>query len=211
MNFNQAQQAPGRRLVGVGTVALLHVVVVYALLTGLAKKVVEYVKPPVDTKVIEEVKKLPPPPEVPIAPPPKMEAPPPPYIPPPEVQISAPPPPPQATVSATTSTPPPSADLRPMPAPVAAPAAPVTMSIAVACPRMVQPQMPQRAVAEEISGSVTARATIRNGKVVAVDILKSSPKGVFEAAVRNAMLQYQCQSTGAQDVHAVQDFAFKND
>ena len=99
-----------------------------------------------------------------------------------------------------------------MPAPApAAPAAPLTVSIAVACPRMVQPQMPQRAVAEEISGSVTARATIRNGKVVAVDILRASPRGVFEGAVRNAMLQYQCQSTGAQDVQAVQDFTFKND
>lgn len=197
---------------GIGTVAMLHVVVVYALLTGLATKVVEYVKPPVDTKVIEEVKKPPPPPpEVPIEPPPKMEAPPPPFIPPPEVQISAPPPPPQATVSATTNTPPPTTDVRPMQAPAPAPATPEMVSIAVACPRMVQPQMPARAANEGISGGVTARATIRNGKVVAVDILKSTPRGVFDGAVRTAMLQYQCQSTGAHDVQAVQEFTFKND
>lgn len=195
---------------GVGLVALLHLVVVYALLTGLAKKVVDIVKPPVQTKVIEEVKKPPPPPETPIAPPPKMEAPPPPFIPPPEVQISAPPPPPQATVSVGTSNPPPTAELRPTPPP-AAPVRPVVVPISVACPRMVTPQMPARAVSGEINGSVSARATIRGGKVVAVDILKSQPRGVFEAAVRTAMLQYQCQATGEQEVQAVQDFTFRND
>ncbi|HUG25232.1 energy transducer TonB [Piscinibacter sp.] len=195
---------------GVGTVALLHLVVVYALLTGLAKKVVDIVKPPVETKVIEEVKKLPPPPEIPIAPPPQLEAPPPPFIPPPEVQISAPPPPPQATVSATTNSAPPTVDLPPTPAP-AAPARPEIVSISVACPRMVAPRMPARAVNDGINGSITARATIRGAKVVAVDILKSQPRGVFDAAVRTAMLQYQCQATGDQKVQAVQDFTFRND
>ena len=210
MNFNPTEQASGRRFVGIGTVALLHVVVVYALLTGLAKKVVDIVKAPIETKVIEEVKKPPMPPEVPVLPPPKMEAPSPPFIPPPEVQIAAPPPP-QATVSATTSTPPPTTEVRPTPVQPAAPPKPAIVSMAVVCPKMVAPLMPGRAVSEEINGSVTARATIRNGKVVAVDILKAQPRGLFEAAVRTAMLQYQCQGTGEQDVQAIQDFTFKND
>ena len=85
MDFAQHQLDPARHLVGVGGVILLHVLVIYALVTGLARKVVEVVKGPIEVKVIEEViKKPPPPPEV-IPPPPKMQAPPPPFVPPPEV------------------------------------------------------------------------------------------------------------------------------
>ncbi len=91
MDFAQQQRNPSRHLFGVGGVVLLHVLIVYALVSGLARKVVEVVKGPIDVKVIEEViKKPPPPPEV-VPPPPKMQAPPPPFIPPPEVVIANPP------------------------------------------------------------------------------------------------------------------------
>ena len=53
-----------------------------------------------------------------------------------------------------------------------------------------------------------ARATIRGGKVVGVDIVSATPRGVFEAAVRSAMLQYGCQAGGDQDVIAEQEFKF---
>src|SRR5215207_3765706 len=138
MNFAERQADPRRHLVGMAIVVLFHALVVYALVTGLAKKVVEVVRAPIETKVIEEIKKPPPPPEVVVPPPPKMEAPPPPFIPPPEVQIQTPPPP-QPTITATTPTPPPApvaiAPVTP-PAPVApaAPAAPaVPVSAAVVC------------------------------------------------------------------------------
>ena len=88
MNFSQRQADPRRHLVGIAFVILFHAFIVWALVSGLAKKVVEVVRAPIETKVIEEIKKPPPPPEVVVPPPPKMEAPPPPFIPPPEVQIA---------------------------------------------------------------------------------------------------------------------------
>src|SRR5688500_20389532 len=69
-------------------VGLLHLAIGYALVTGLARKVVEVIKAPLETKIIEEVKK--PPPDQPPPPPPKMAAPPPPFIPPPEINIQVP-------------------------------------------------------------------------------------------------------------------------
>ncbi|MEO8056993.1 MAG: energy transducer TonB [Burkholderiales bacterium] len=185
----------------------------YALVTGLAKKVVDVVRAPIETKVIEEIKKPPPPPEIVLPPPPKLEAPPPPYIPPPEVQIAAPPPP-QPTISVAPSpTPPPPTVMTPTPPVVAvAPAPPAprptTLSIGVACSKQVQPTMPARAMREGITGSVKARATIKGGKVIAVEIISSQPRGVFDAAVRSAMMQYGCQ-TGEEEVKAEQAFDFK--
>jgi len=99
MNFTQQQKSPGRQLLGFVVVVLLHVGLIYALVTGLGTNIVEVIKAPIETKIIEEVK--PPPPDVPPPPPPpKLAAPPPPYIPPPEIQIAQPPPPtPVATVA----------------------------------------------------------------------------------------------------------------
>ena len=99
MDFTQQQKSPGRQLLGFAIVVLLHVGLIYALVTGLGTNIVEVIKAPIETKIIEEVK--PPPPDVPPPPPPpKLAAPPPPYIPPPEIQIAQPPPPtPVATVA----------------------------------------------------------------------------------------------------------------
>jgi protein TonB len=197
-------------MVGITVVILFHVLVVYALVTGLAKKVVDVVRAPIETKVIEEIKKPPPPPEIVLPPPPKLEAPPPPFIPPPEVQVAAPPPAP--TITATTPTPPPApvtiAPAAPAPVAVVAPPRPAVMSIGVACATQVQPVMPTKAIREGLTGSVKARATIKAGKVVSVDILSSSPRGVFDNAVRQAMMQYGCQAT-EDEIKADQTFDFK--
>lgn len=90
MNFTQ-QRDPKKHLMGVMIVIALHVIVVWALLTGLAQKIVEVVKAPLETKIIQEIKPPPPPPVAP-PPPPKMAAPPPPFMPPPEVVVATPPP-----------------------------------------------------------------------------------------------------------------------
>ena len=215
MNFSQRQADPRRHLVGITFVILFHAFIVYALVTGLAKKVVDVVRAPIETKVIEEIKKPPPPPEIVLPPPPKLEAPPPPYIPPPEVQIAAPPPP-QPTISVAPSpVPPPPTVMTPTPPPVvAAPAPtppaprPAVVAIGVVCSSQVQPVMPVKATREGINGTVKARATIKGGKVVAVEILSASPRGVFETTVRNAMMQYGCQS-GEEEIKAEQIFEFK--
>jgi protein TonB len=212
MNFSQRQADPRRHLVGLSVVILFHALLVYALVTGLAKKVVDVVRAPIETKVIEEIKKPPPPPEVVLPPPPKLEAPPPPYIPPPEVQIATPPPQ-QPTISVAPSpTPPAPVDIRPQAPVVTAPPAPPrpsVVSIGLVCPNQPQPKMPIKALREGISGTVKAQATIKGGKVVAVDILSASPRGVFESAVRSAMMQYDCKAAGEDEVKAVQDFDFK--
>jgi protein TonB len=212
MNFSQRQADPRRHLVGLTVVILFHAFIVYALITGLAKKVVDVVRAPIETKVIEEIKKPPPPPEIVLPPPPKLEAPPPPYIPPPEVQIATPPPP-QPTISVAPSpVPPPPTPMTPTPPVVVAPPAPAprptVVAIGVACATQVKPAMPVKAQREGITGSVRARATIKGGKVVAVEILSSQPRGIFDAAVRNAMMQYGCSAAGDEELKADQAFDF---
>lgn len=88
----------------------------------------------------------------------------------------------------------------------AAPAEPA--DIAIVCPVQAKPDMPPRALAEGIVGAVTARATIKGGKVVRVDIVKSTPPGVFDASVRRAMAQYQCKVDGDGQVVVEQSFDF---
>lgn len=99
--MSYAQPAQSRRqLPGLVAVVLLHVVMIYALVHGLARKIIEVVQPPLETKIVEEIKP-PPPDKPPPPPPPRLAAPPPPYIPPPEIQIQAPPTAP--TITAVTS------------------------------------------------------------------------------------------------------------
>jgi protein TonB len=99
MNYAQ-QKSPGRQAVGFGLVVLLHVAIAYALISGLGKQMIEVIKQPIETKIIEETK--PPPPDLPPPPPPPpQQAPPPPFIPPPEIVINTPAPPPPVTAAVT--------------------------------------------------------------------------------------------------------------
>src|SRR5712692_9046363 len=82
------QKDSSRRLAGLAVVVTLHAALIYALVHGLARKIVEVVHQPLETKIIEEIKT--PPPDTPPPPPPKLTTPPPPYIPPPEVQVHVP-------------------------------------------------------------------------------------------------------------------------
>jgi protein TonB len=88
----------GPRLAGLVFVGLLHVALIYALMQGLARKIVEVVRNPLEVKIVETVK--PPPEQPPPLPTPKLAAPPPPYIPPPEVRVQVPQP--QAPISVVT-------------------------------------------------------------------------------------------------------------
>ncbi|MCX7173273.1 MAG: energy transducer TonB, partial [Proteobacteria bacterium] len=65
----------GRRFTGIIFVVALHVLLVYGLINGLARKIVEVVSQPLETKIIEELK--PPPDKPPPPPPPKLATPPP--------------------------------------------------------------------------------------------------------------------------------------
>lgn len=204
----------GSHATGFVVVVLLHVVVGYAIFSGLAQKMVDIVRAPIEARLIEAVKPEapppPPPPVVKITPVVKQPLVPPPFVPPPEVQVAAQPPAP--TIVAVTPEPPP-APINFTPSPPPAPAvvaAPEPVAISVACPTMVPPVMPRRAEQDGIGGVVKARATIREGRVIDVQILSSTPRGVFDAAVRTAMSQYGCQTNGASEIVAVQTFKFRS-
>lgn len=109
-----ASRSSGPRLIGLGIVVLLHVGVLYALQSGLAKSMVEVIRGPIETKIIEETPQ--PKEETPPPPPPDFEQPPPPFVPPPEVAINlSPEPAPTAitNVQAEVKTPPPPPQITP--------------------------------------------------------------------------------------------------
>ena len=129
MDFAQQQRHPGRHLLGFGIVLALHLLLGWALVTGLAQRMIEVIKAPIETKIVEEVKP-PPPPDDNLPPPPKVAPPPPPFVPPPEVNVN---PPAHAgpTITATQVVPPPAPVRVAPPAPVVAPPAPVAPRVPV--------------------------------------------------------------------------------
>ena len=90
MDYARQQRDPARHMIGIGFVVLVHVLVVWALLSGLGSAVVQVIKKPLTATIIEEVKLPPPPPPPPPPPkrivdPPKVQPPVETYVPPPEV------------------------------------------------------------------------------------------------------------------------------
>ena len=222
-NYRYQPNDPSKRYTGIIFVVVLHALLGYALVSGLARKGLDIIKKPLEAVVIQEVIIPPPPPSPPPPPPPpkkieplplapKVVAPPPPFVPPPEV---APPVSAAPTIEAVATPPPEPVVIAPPPPVVVAPPAPpappppkVTpkTDIGVACPTQVAPDMPRRALQDGTGGVVRAQALIRDGVVKEVTIL-SGPR-VFHTAVRNAMLQYKC-TADAGDVLATQEFSFK--
>ena len=206
MNFAQRQADPRRHIVGMTVVVLFHALVVYALVTGLAKRVVDVIRAPIETKVIEEIKRPPPPPEVVLPPPPKLEAPPPPFIPPPEIQIATPPPP-APTITATTPTPPPApVVIAPAPPPVvaAAPAPvapPAPVSAGVVCSNyqsvmgdVAYPREAQRQGIEK--GDALIQFTLSpTGEVKNITVISASHQIFARNSVR-IVGEYKCQGQG---------------
>jgi protein TonB len=213
MNYAE-QRSPTRNLTGIGLVVLLHVLLGYALVTGLAKKVVDIVKAPLEVKVIEETAKPPPPPDLP-PPPPKLLAPPPPFIPPPEITVAQPPPP-APTISVTTSEPPPAPQtIAPVQAPVQAtapPAPPAPRTAAAVCPNVQAVaqavKYPREAQLDGLQGEVTLELTIAaNGQIKDVAVVKSSNR-VFNRSAVSAAQQLECKGLG-QDIKVSWVVGFK--
>jgi protein TonB len=214
MDFAQQQRNPTRHLIGVGGVVLMHVLIIYALITGLARKVVEVVKGPIDVKVIEEViKKPPPPPEV-IPPPPKMQAPPPPFVPPPEVVIAQPPPAP--TITAVTPEAPPAPQAPVITKPVEAPPVPpppAVRSAQVVCPNyrevMSSITYPREALLDNIEGEVVIEFTVTGSGSVRDAVIKSSTNRIFnKTSLSVVQSRLQCQGQG-QDIRVSATVGFK--
>lgn len=171
----------GRRVTGLVVVGVFHAFLIYALLTGLARKVVEVVIPPLETKLIEEVK----PPQVenkpPPPPPPKLAAPPPPFIPPPEIKIEAPPPAAPAITAVVSEQPPPDVP----PVPVAAPARTEAVVQASSCRK---PEYPPASLRAQETGIVRLSFLIGvDGSVLDSKVLRSSGSRRLDEAARRAL------------------------
>ena len=203
---------PSSRVKGIVIVVALHVLIGYALVSGMARKGLNFIKKPLEAVVIQEVIIPPPPPP----PPPKKvetpkevvrtEAPPPPYVPPPDVATSTV----SSGISIASTTHVPTAPVAiappPPPAPVARPAQ-NRNDIGVACPTQVPPEMPRKAIQDGTEGVVKAQIRIKGGVIQDVTIV-SGPR-VFHAAVKAAMMQYKCISDAGGEVVATQEFNFK--
>jgi protein TonB len=144
------------------------------------------IKAPIETKIIEEIKK--PPPDTPPPPPPKLAAPPPPFIPPPEVNIQVP----QVTQAPTITT----TQERPPPGPVViAPPAPPVQASPVRKEfkplQRVNPTFPRQALQQGITGRVVAWVYVEpNGSVKNVEI-KQSTNRLFDREVVRALSQWR--------------------
>src|SRR5438552_2734900 len=201
MDFARQQRDPARHLIGITFVVLVHVVVIYALVTGLARKAVEVIKKPLTATIIEEIKTPPPPPPPPpprkIVEPPKVTQT---YVPPPDVPV-----PTQTTepvITSVTPTPPPEPVVIAPPAPpvVEAPPAPPKPAIrrgAVPIER-VEPVYPREAIKDNISnGKVVARLQVdEKGLVTGVTIVEANPRKVFDREVIRALSQWKFKPEG---------------
>ena len=190
VNYAERERNPAKHLQSIVAVVLLHLVIGYALITGLARKVVEVMKAPLETKIIEEIKK--PPPDLPPPPPPKLATPPPPFIPPPEINIQIPQVMQPPTITTVTTTPPP-----PGPPPVIQPQVVAPPQGAVRkeykASYRVDPQYPRQAITQNIaSGRVVAHVVVApTGAVTEVRIISSQPARVFDREVIRALSQWK--------------------
>ena len=91
MSYAQRKEISGNRTVAIMIVALIHALLGYAIVTGLAYNVIK--KAAEDLKTFDVEEEPPPPEEEPPPPPDKPELPPPPMTPPPIVRVNTPPPP----------------------------------------------------------------------------------------------------------------------
>ncbi len=212
MDFSQPQRS-GRQLTGFMFVVVLHIVIAWALVSGLARKVVEVVKGPIEVKVIEEiVKKPPPPPEV-LPPPPKMAAPPPPFIPPPEINIT-PPPNLAPTITAVTPEAPPAPQAPVIAKPVesAPPPQPAIRSAAVECTNyrevMGAITYPREALLEGIEGQVTIEFTVTSDGRIKDPVIRNSSNRIFNRVSLSTVGRLSCPGQG-RDVRVQAPIDFK--
>ncbi len=213
MDFARQQRNPTRHLLGITFVILLHVFVIYILVTGLARRAVDVIKKPLSATIIEEVKLPPPPPPPPPPPkkiiePPKAQAPVQPYVPPPDIPAPAPSAP---VITAPTTTVP--AEPHVIAPPVVAPPAPRLRrrpsrrsARGITPISKVDPVYPREAIRARVAkGKVVARLFVdEKGNVTEVRIVEADPPDVFNKETVRALSQWKFQPEGEKFVGEVE-------
>lgn len=202
MEFGDNVPMNRNKAIGIGIVIVLHVFLVYALVSGLATSAVDLLRKPLEIKIVKASAPPPPPVAPPPPPPPVLSAPPPPYIPPPIVQIQQPPR--QKPVFAVTSSTRPTAPtaLKPVPA-KPAPAKPHPLSIGVVCPNIVRVAQALSNAFQRISDSeginsasvVVEFSVEASGAVANPHVLSSTFPGVNRLALQGVNM-LSCHGQG---------------
>ncbi|HYD24116.1 MAG TPA: TonB family protein [Croceibacterium sp.] len=183
----------GNKIVAIIIVALIHVALGYALITGLAYSAVKKAIERVTTVDIEEP---PPEEEEPPPPPPDDIAPPPPVAPPPPINVAVAPPP----IQTVTTPPPPAPPVRIVPpaAPPAPPPPPPPSQARGAEPdnqrswtQRIMDNYPSRALRDETEGTVGVRVQVgANGRVASCSVSSSSGSPVLDEAACADLTRY---------------------
>jgi protein TonB len=216
LNYAEQQRNPGKHAVGIGIVVVMHILLGWALINGLARTVIEVIKGPIETKIIEETKPPPPPPEN-LPPPPKFAPPPPSFVPPPEVVVN-PPPTPAPAITVTPVAPPPAppvaiAPVAPAPAPPAPTVAAVPALLANTSVSDCKPEYPAAAAKEEATGITKIRFTIdASGKMVGAEVVKSAGASRAHKALDRAAVNAlsECKFKPGRDENGKAVGAFAN-
>jgi protein TonB len=206
MDFARQQRDPARHVIGITFVVLMHVLLIYALVTGLGRKVVEVIKKPLTATIIDEIKAPPPPPPPPkkIIEAPKVQAPVQTYVPPPDVpvpQVAEP------VISAPTTTVPvePHVIAPPVVEPPPPPPKPAIRKGITPVKRQ-DPVYPPSAIRAGIEkGHVVARMAIdEKGNVTSVTIVSADPPKHFDKAVTEALMEWKFTAEGAKYIGEVE-------
>jgi periplasmic protein TonB len=215
MDFARQQRDPTRHIVGIFFVVLVHAIVIYALVTGLARKAVEVIKKPLTATIIEEIKVPPPPPPPPkkIIEPPKVQAPVQPYVPPPDIPV--PTAPTEPVISAVTPTPPTEPHVIAPPV-VEAPPPPPKPAVrrGIVPIEREDPVYPREAIRAGVGkGRVVARVNIdEKGNVTEVVIVSADPPRVFDRAVKTALERWKFKAEGEKYVGEIEvNFTLKDE
>lgn len=207
-DFGARQGNPMRRFGGIAIAVAVHIVLVWALVNGLATKVARVVHAPLLVHIVEPVKPPPPPPKwVPIVHPIRIAPPPPPFVPPPEVHVQAPPSP---TITHQ-ELPAPSAPMHEAPPPPAPVAKPVSHEIGVVCPNSNQVRSsmtyPQEAQDDNITGDVTVEFTVDADGAVTNPRVVEHADPILERAAVSTIERFHCVGQG-QSVRVQVPFSF---
>jgi protein TonB len=209
MSYANRRQMSGNRTVSIVIVALLHVLLGYAIITGLAYNVVK--KAAEDLKTFDVEEEPPPPPDEPPPPPPEkqVETPPPPVVSPPPLVRTNTPPPPVSTVNVapppviTTTAPPipPAPPAPPAPPPPPPPAVKVQPAKARAnlASYFSDDDYPQDAIRNEQQGTTGVRLDIGpDGRVTNCTVTSSSGSSSLDSTTCR-LLRSRARFTPATD------------